>query len=76
VASKKGAKPIRELHLTPGSYTEIFTGSRRGVYLPLYVVLDLFSRFAVAWMVSRKENSALATQLMAEATARYLITPV
>ena len=26
-------------------------------------------------MVSRKENSALATQLMAEATARYLITP-
>ena len=48
---------------------------RRGVYLSLYVVLDLFSRFAVAWMVSRKENSALATQLMAEATARYLITP-
>jgi putative transposase len=26
-------------------------------------------------MVSHKENSALATQLMAEATARYLITP-
>jgi putative transposase len=48
---------------------------RRGVYLSLYVVLDLFSRFAVAWMVSRKESSALATQLMAEATARYLITP-
>ena len=44
---------------------------RRGVYLSLYVVLDLFSRFAVAWMVSRKENSALATQLMAEASARY-----
>ena len=44
---------------------------RRGVYLSLYVVLDLFSRFAVAWMVSCKENSALATQLMAEASARY-----
>tara|TARA_B110000285_G_scaffold6729_1_gene6925 strand:+ start:831 stop:1004 length:174 start_codon:yes stop_codon:yes gene_type:complete len=41
------------------------------VYLSLYVVLDLFSRFAVAWMVSCKENSALATQLMAEASARY-----
>ena len=49
---------------------------RRGVYLSLYVVLDLYSRFAVAWMVARKENSALATQLMAEATARYLITPI
>ena len=43
------------------------------VYLTLYVVLDLFSRFVLAWMVSRKENSALAQQLMAEATARYRI---
>ena len=45
----------------------------RGVYLTLYVVLDLFSRFVLAWMVSRKENSALAQQLMAEATTRYRI---
>ena len=48
---------------------------RRGVYLSLYVVLDLYSRFVVAWMVSVKENSALATQLMTEATARYRIKP-
>lgn len=47
----------------------------RGIYLSLYVVLDLFSRFVVAWMVSRKENSALATQLMEEASARYGIGP-
>jgi putative transposase len=46
-----------------------------GVYLTLYVVLDLFSRFVVAWMVSRKENSALAQQLMDEATHRYSIGP-
>lgn len=46
-----------------------------GVYLTLYVVLDLFSRFVVAWMVSRKENSALAQQLMDEATHRYSIQP-
>ena len=44
-------------------------------YLSLYVVMDLFSRFVVAWMVSIKENSALATQLMEEATARYDIAP-
>lgn len=49
--------------------------TNRGVYLTLYVVLDLFSRFVVAWMVSRKENSALAQQLMDEATLRYSITP-
>jgi putative transposase len=47
---------------------------RRGIYLSLYVVLDLFSRFVVAWMVSVKENSALSRQLMDGATARYGIT--
>ena len=46
-----------------------------GVYLTLYVVLDLFSRYALAWMVSRKENAALALQLMDEATHRYQIQP-
>ena len=30
----------------------------RGMYLSLSVVLDLFSRFVVAWMVSLKEKSA------------------
>lgn len=44
---------------------------RRTQYLSLYTVLDLYSRMVVAWMVSRKENSALAQQLMAEATERY-----
>ena len=48
---------------------------RRGLYLSLYVVLDLFSRFVVAWMVSRKENSALAQLLMEQAMTRYGITP-
>jgi len=47
---------------------------RRGVYLSLYVVLDLYSRFVVAWMLSTKENSALSRQLMNEATTRYGIT--
>ncbi len=41
----------------------------RGEYLSLYVVMDLFSRYIVAWMLSRKENSALASQLIAEAQA-------
>ncbi len=46
---------------------------RRGEYLSLYVVMDLFSRYIVAWMLSRKENSALASQLMLEAAQRYVI---
>ena len=43
----------------------------RGDFLNLYVVLDLFSRYVVAWMVAAHENSALAKQLFAEAILRY-----
>ena len=46
-----------------------------GVFTSLYVVMDLFSRFIVAWMLSRKENSTLSTQLIAEASDRYGIIP-
>lgn len=48
---------------------------RRGVYLSLYVILDLFSRLVVAWMVSTKENSALACQLMRESVNLHGIAP-
>ncbi len=44
---------------------------QRGTFLNLYVVLDLFSRYVVAWMVAAHENSALAKQLFAEAISRY-----
>lgn len=37
----------------------------RGLYLSLYVILDLFSRYVVGWMVSRKENAGLARHLFA-----------
>jgi putative transposase len=47
----------------------------RGVFLSLYVVLDLFSRYVVAWMVAAHENSALAKQLFAEAISRYGVNP-
>ena len=48
---------------------------RRGIYLSLYVVLDLFSRYIVSWMLSHKENSALAKQLMNDTVERYQIAP-
>ena len=47
----------------------------RGVFLSLYVVLDLYSRYVVAWMVAGRENSALAKQLLAEAITRHGIEP-
>jgi putative transposase len=47
----------------------------RGVFLNLYVVLDLYSRYVVAWMVAAHENSMLAQQLFGEAIQRYAINP-
>jgi putative transposase len=47
----------------------------KGVFLSLYVVLDLYSRYVVAWMVAGRENSALAKQLLAEAITRQGIEP-
>jgi putative transposase len=47
----------------------------RGAFLNLYGVLDLYSRFVVAWMLAARENSALAKQLLAEAVQRHGIEP-
>jgi putative transposase len=46
-----------------------------GVFLSLYVVLDLYSRFVPAWMIAEHENSALAKQLFAEAVTRREVNP-
>jgi putative transposase len=46
-----------------------------GKFFNLYLVLDLFSRFPVAWMVAERENSALSKQLFAEAFCRYELAP-
>ncbi len=46
-----------------------------GLYLSLYVVLDLFSRYVVSWLVSSKENAELATLLLEETIRRYEIQP-
>ena len=43
----------------------------KGVFLNLYVVIDLFSRYVVGWMIAARENSALAKQLFEEAIPRY-----
>jgi len=46
-----------------------------GVFLNLYVILDLWSRYAVAWMIAEHENSALAKQLFAAAITQYGVDP-
>jgi len=45
-------------------------GPATWTYYHLYVVLDLFSRYAVGWMVAARESAALAERLLAETIAK------
>jgi putative transposase len=46
-----------------------------GVFLNLYVVLDLYSRYIVAWMVALRENTGLAQHLIRASIERRAIPP-
>jgi putative transposase len=45
-------------------------GPATWTYFYLYVVLDIFSRYAVGWMVAARESAALAQRLLAETIAK------
>ncbi len=50
-------------------------GPRKGVYYCLYVVLDLYSRYVVGWMLAPTENGVLAGELIDEACEKQGIAP-
>ena len=43
-------------------------------YFYLYVVLDIFSRYVVGWMVATRESAALAKQLLLESCLKQAIS--
>ena len=50
-------------------------GPDRGEYDDLYVVLDIFSRYVVAWCVAPAESGELAKELIADAISRHQVPP-
>ena len=44
-------------------------------YYCLYVIIDIFSRFVVGWMVAERECAQLAKELILEATVQQAIPP-
>ena len=50
-------------------------GPTKWTYFYLYVVLDVFSRYVVGWLVADAESSALAEKLISEACEREGIAP-
>ena len=41
----------------------------------LYVMLDIFSRLVVGWMVAPRETAELAEQMIAQTVARHAVEP-
>ena len=50
-------------------------GPAKWTYFYLYVILDVFSRYVVGWMVAHRELAALAEKLIAESCERQEIVP-
>ena len=50
-------------------------GPKKWTYFYLYVVLDIFSRYAVGWMVADRENSALAGRLIEQWAGSSICLP-
>ena len=50
-------------------------GPAKWTYFYLYVILDVFSRYVVGWMVAHRETATLARKLLAETCERENIQP-
>ena len=50
-------------------------GPAKWVYYYLYVILDVFSRYVVGWMVAARESATLAERLIADTCRRQGIGP-
>lgn len=50
-------------------------GPAKWTYFYLYVVIDIFSRMVVAWMVASRESASLAKELLAAAYERQGVVP-
>lgn len=50
-------------------------GPVKWTYFHLYVILDIFSRYVVGWMIAPRESAQLAEQLIAQTVAKQNIAP-
>lgn len=50
-------------------------GPVKWTYFYLYVILDIFSRYVVGWMVAHREQDALARQLIEQSCLKQRIRP-
>lgn len=65
-------KSARALRLDP--YTKLRT-TVKWTYFYLYVLLDIFSRYVVGWMMARHESAALAKVLIEDSVSKHGVEP-
>lgn len=64
----------RPNHLWSWDITKL-KGPQKWSYFQLYVIIDVYSRYIVGWMVADRESATLAERLIAETCARQQIRP-
>lgn len=50
-------------------------GPSKWMYFQLYVILDIFSRYVVGWLIADRESEALAVELIKQTCAKERIQP-
>lgn len=50
-------------------------GPVKWLYFSLYVVLDIFSRYVVGWLVAERENHELAGRLITQSMSKQAVAP-
>ena len=45
------------------------------MFFQLYVILDIFSRYVVGWLVADRESETLAVELIEQTSAKQAIKP-
>ena len=81
-AQSARASPVQQAELVATAPNQTWSwditkllGPTKWTYFYLYVVLDIFSRYAVGWMVADRENSALAGRLIEETCHKQGVQP-
>ena len=64
-----GAEPVWSWDITR------LLGPKKWSYYYLYVIMDIYSRYVVGWMVADRENSALAGRLIQQSCLKHGVQP-
>ena len=72
--TKRSCWPKRRTRFGRG-ISRSFVAHVKWTYYYLYVILDIFSRYVVGWMLAHRESAALAQRLIAESCRKQDIEP-